>query len=55
MLAFPVLAVALALIAIGRGGNKQVFDERRRDRIARQVLFYLGIAILIASIGAWFV
>ena len=55
MLAFPVIAVALALIAIGRAGSKQFFDERRRDRIARRVLFYFGIAILVACIGTWFV
>jgi hypothetical protein len=50
MLRFPVIAFAIALIAIGRGGGDQYFDERRRDRIARQVLLVSGIAIL----TAWF-
>jgi hypothetical protein len=56
MLAFPVIAFAVALIAIGRGAGSQFFgDERRRDRIARQVLLWLGIAILIADLGWWFI
>ena len=55
MLAFPILAIAIALIAIGRGGGKQYFDERPRDRVARRMLFYLGIVVLVASLGAWFI
>jgi hypothetical protein len=47
MLFFPVLAVAVALIVIGRGGDNQFFEERRRDRIARTVLLWLGILILL--------
>jgi hypothetical protein len=54
MLAFPLIAVAIALIAIGRGSSKLHLDERRRDRIARQVMLALGIVILIASIAFLF-
>jgi uncharacterized membrane protein HdeD (DUF308 family) len=54
MLAFPLLAFAIALIAIGRGSAKLFLDERRRDRIARQVMLALGILLLIASIAFLF-
>jgi hypothetical protein len=47
MLFFPVLALAVALIAIGRGGNNQFFEERRRDHIGRTVLLWLGILVLL--------
>jgi len=48
-----VIALALALIAIGRGALSGQFleVERKRDRIARYVCFELGIAILLASAG----
>jgi hypothetical protein len=53
---FPVIALALALIAIGRGAASGQFleVERKRDRIARYVLLSLGIAILVAYAGWWF-
>jgi hypothetical protein len=53
---FPVIALALALIAIGRGAASGQFREveRKRDRIARYVLLSLGIAILVAYAGWWF-
>ena len=53
MLAFPVIALALALIAIGRGAVSGQFREieRKRDRIARYVSLALGIAILSVYIG----
>jgi hypothetical protein len=53
MLAFPVIALALALIAIGRGAASGQFREveRKRDRIARYVCLALGIAILVVYIG----
>jgi hypothetical protein len=54
MLAFsPFIALALALIAIGRGALSGQFREveRKRDRIARYVCLVSGIAILIASVG----
>ncbi len=53
MLAFPVIALALALIAIGRGAASGQFREveRKRDRIARYVSLALGIAILSVYIG----
>jgi hypothetical protein len=57
MLAFsPVIALALGLIAIGRGALSGQFREveRRRDRVARHVCLALGIAILIAS-ASWLV
>jgi hypothetical protein len=54
MLAFPLIALAIALIAIGRGSSKLFLEERRRDRIARQVMLILGILILIVSIGSFF-
>jgi hypothetical protein len=54
MLAFPLLALAIALIAIGRGSSNLHLDERRRDRIARQVIFALGILILIVSLACLF-
>lgn len=49
---FPVIAVALALLAIGRGAASGRFreDERKRDRIARQICFISGIIILIVYI-----
>ena len=50
MLRFPLIAFAVALIAIGRGGSSLFFEERRRDEIARKVSLGLGIAILIG----WF-
>jgi hypothetical protein len=54
MLAFPLIALAIALIAIGRGSSKLHLDERRRDRIARQVMLAIGILLLILSIALWF-
>lgn len=53
MLAFPVIALALALIAIGRGAASGQFREveRKRDSIARYVSLALGIAILSVYIG----
>jgi len=54
MLAFsPVIALGLALIAIGRGAMGGQFREveRKRDRIARYVCLALGIAVLMASAG----
>ena len=53
MLAFsPFIALALALIAIGRGALSGQFREveRKRDRIARYVCLALGIAILVAYV-----
>jgi hypothetical protein len=49
---FPVIALALALIAIGRGAASGQFREveRKRDRIARQLCLATGIAILIAYV-----
>ncbi len=49
---FPVIALALALIAIGRGAASGQFleVERKRDRIARHICLGLGIAILVAYI-----
>jgi hypothetical protein len=49
---FPVIALALALIAIGRGAASGQFleVERKRDRIARHLCLGTGIAILIAYI-----
>lgn len=51
---FPVIALALALIAIGRGAASGQFREveRRRDRIARHICLALGIAILL-TYAAW--
>jgi len=51
VLAFPILAVAIALVAIGRGGNKMFFEERPRDAMARRVMFWAGIGILVLDIG----
>jgi hypothetical protein len=54
MLAFsPVIALAIGLIAIGRGALSGQFREveRKRDRVARYVCLALGIAILTASAG----
>lgn len=52
VLFFPVIALALALIAIGRGAASGQFleVERKRDRIARYICLAAGIAILIAYI-----
>ena len=52
LLFFPVIALALALIAIGRGAASGQFleVERKRDRIARHVCLVAGIAILVAYI-----
>jgi hypothetical protein len=52
---FPVIAFAVALIAIGRGALSGQFleVERRRDRIARHVCLTLGIVILIAYAASW--
>ena len=54
MLAFPAIALAIALIAIGRASSKLFLEERPRDRMARQVMFVLGIVILIVSLGTLF-
>jgi hypothetical protein len=53
---FPAIALALALIAIGRGalGEQFLEVERKRDRIARYVCLALGIAILLAS-ASWLI
>jgi hypothetical protein len=55
MLAFPVIAFAVALIAIGRGALSGQFleIERRRDRIARHACLTLGLVILVAYAGWW--
>ncbi len=49
-LLFPIIAFALALIAIGRGAASGQFleIERKRDRIGRRVCLVAGIAILVA-------
>ncbi len=49
-LLFPIIAFAIALIAIGRGAASGQFleIERKRDRIARHVCLLAGIAILVA-------
>jgi len=51
-LLFPVIAFAIALIAIGRGAASGQFleVERKRDRIARHICLVAGIAILIAYV-----
>jgi hypothetical protein len=56
MYAFPVIAVAIALIQIGRGAmSGQLLEvERRRDKIARHVCLALGILVLVAYVGSWF-
>jgi hypothetical protein len=52
LLRFPIIALAVALIAIGRGPTGEFFDmDRRRDRIARNVLLVTGVLILVV----WFV
>ena len=50
---FPVIALALAFIAIGRGAMSGQFleVERRRDRIARYTCFVVGVVILVAYAG----
>ena len=55
LLAFPVVAFALALIAIGRGALSGQFleVERKRDRIARHVCLALGIVVLAAYAASW--
>jgi hypothetical protein len=52
VLLFPVIALAIALIAIGRGAASGQFLEidRKRDRIARHICLVAGIAILIAYV-----
>jgi hypothetical protein len=52
VLFFPVIALALALIAIGRGAASGQFleVERKRDRIARHICLVAGVAILIAYV-----
>jgi len=57
MLAFPVVAFALALIAIGRGALSGQFleVERKRDRIARHVCLALGIVVLAAYAASWLI
>jgi hypothetical protein len=52
VLLFPVIALALALIATGRGAASGQFleVERKRDRIARHICLAAGIVILIAYI-----
>lgn len=49
LLFFPVLAVALALIALGRGAASGQFREmkRSRDSITRHVCRVSGMTILI--------
>ena len=49
MLALPVIALAVALIAIGRGAMSGQFIEveRKRDRNARYICLTLGILILV--------
>lgn len=50
ILLFPVVVLALALIAIGRGAASGQFleVERKRDRIARYICLITGLVILIA-------
>jgi ABC-type dipeptide/oligopeptide/nickel transport system permease subunit len=55
MLAFPVIALAIALIAIGRGGDKLFLEERRRDRAARRAMLVVGIVILVVSLATFFI
>jgi hypothetical protein len=52
LLFFPVVALALALIAIGRGAASGQFREveRKRDRIARYLCLFSGAAILIVYV-----
>jgi hypothetical protein len=52
VLLFPVIALALALIAIGRGAASGQFleVERKRDRIARHICLAAGIVILIGYV-----
>ncbi len=52
----PVISLALALIAIGRGAASGQFREveRRRDRYTRHVCLALGISLLVAYAG-WFI
>jgi hypothetical protein len=57
VLAFPVIALAVALIAIGRGAMSGQFleVERKRDRYARYFCLALGIVILVTWFISWFV
>jgi hypothetical protein len=50
---FPVISLALALIATGRGAASGQFHEveRRRDRYARYVCLALGLSLLVAYVG----
>jgi hypothetical protein len=52
MLRFPIFALAMAMIAIGRGAASGQFleVERRRDRIARYCFLIGGVSILFFSI-----
>jgi hypothetical protein len=50
MLRFPMIALAVALIAIGRGSDALFFEERERDQVARKVMLILGIGVLVG----WF-
>jgi hypothetical protein len=54
MLAFPVIALVVALIAIGRGAmSGQLLEiERKRDRYARYICFTLGVVILMAWLSS---
>jgi|GEM_PF-6849793 len=49
LLFFPVFAVALALIALGRGAASGQFREveRSRDRMTRHICLVSGVTILI--------
>lgn len=49
LLFFPILAMALALIALGRGAASGQFREveRSRDRMTRHVCLVSGMTILI--------
>jgi hypothetical protein len=57
MLLYPVIALALALIAIGRGAmSGQLLEvERKRDRIARYLCLAAGVAILVVWVGSIFI
>lgn len=57
MLAFPVIALAVALIAIGRGAmSGQLLEvERKRDRIAPYLCLAAGVAILACWVASIFI